>query len=51
MPKIKRYELIGFQGILQFNNGVNAMIEDGWQPYGSPFDASIGYFQAMVKYE
>lgn len=31
--------------------GVNALIEQGWQPYGSPYVGQDGYpSQAMVRY-
>ena len=33
------------------SNRINVLIEDGWQPFGSPYFTSANHCQAMVKYE
>ena len=66
MKEIQEYFLISTDNPLEFDNSINKMINDGWQPYGNPFISSENkdtpdggfynhlketYFhQAMVKY-
>lgn len=59
MKKIIEYIIIEDHDSLCLGERINEYIEEGWQPYGSPFSAnesssgSITYSicQAMVKYE
>lgn len=30
---------------------INNLIQEGWQPYGFPYEFGTGFGQAMVKYE
>ena len=46
------YKLITHNVLKQFNKGVNILIDDGWQPFDSPFiDKDDYYYQALVKYK
>lgn len=56
MKKIIDYEIIATSSFVGVNEIVNRMIDEGWQPYGIPWDMRMGpevYFsaQAMVKYK
>ena len=55
--KIKEYDLVGSESYEEFVKMVNESIEDGYQPYGSPFVTNEGhgnnspfFYQVMVKY-
>jgi len=56
--RIVAYTVVNtFNDIIEFENGVNLKINDGWQPFGSmtvvQSDDTMNetFFQAMVKYE
>jgi hypothetical protein len=48
---ITHYTIITKRDKTELIDGVNNLIQDGWQPFGGPlFDGGF-YFQAMVKYQ
>lgn len=51
MAKIIDYKVAQFQYMGSFLDGVNKLIEEGWQPQGGISVTSNWYYQAMVKYE
>ena len=58
MNKISNYCVVSVNDVLQFTDGINMLISQGWQPFGSicvhpsNSDRTISLFvQAMVKYE
>lgn len=54
--KIKEYRLIATYNIDTLNDMIAIRIDEGWQPFGSPFIENVStdkayYYQAVVKYD
>lgn len=49
--KIVEYEIRSSLEIDTIETCANALIEDGWQPFGTILFDGAHYHQAMVKYE
>ena len=59
--KIEQYDLVYAPNQNELKTLINKMIQNGWQPFGSPvivvtpdyseqYDEEISYYQAVVKY-
>jgi hypothetical protein len=60
MISIEKYTLLSADTAILLAEGINAGIQNGWQPFGSPcmsitsgtrLGESLKYCQAMVQYE
>lgn len=58
MTRITQYCVVSVNDVLKFTDGINMLITQGWQPFGSicvhpsNSERTISLFvQAMVKYE
>ena len=52
MRKIVDYKILKYSDITGFKQTeIVRLIENGWQPWGSPIVIIDDVFQAMVKYE
>ena len=57
MTKINEYCVVSVNDVLKFTDGINMLISEGWQPFGSicvhpsNADRTVSLFvQPMVKY-
>lgn len=55
MRKIVEYKIIRHIAAENLSSKINALVSEGWQPYGTPTTCVLTheyfYIQAMVKYE
>lgn len=49
--RIDEYEMVIDVSADDIGKQIDAMICEGWQPYGNPFACESYFCQAMVKYE
>jgi hypothetical protein len=47
--KIKGYYVVRHTDFQYFQNEVNILISQGWQPFGSFFRDDSGYYQAVTR--
>lgn len=50
MRKIIEYKIV-IPHMGRLEDVVNNLMEEGWQPFGSPYMSGTREYQAMVKYE
>ena len=52
MSKVLEYKMVSATGDIETAEKVNALLNDGWELYGTPFNNSTAHFnQAMVRKE
>lgn len=49
--RIERYEIAEGDTTFELSSDVESYMENGYEPFGSPFFANGYFYQAMVRYE